>query len=97
MRLTPSVTEFLGYDNQGQTNRTLVYINGVREWVPIPLPSWTSRNTSTSAVVQDGQTLVLGSLPGTDLRRNGKPGDKRMLVFITPTIIDAAGNRVNTR
>jgi hypothetical protein len=42
--------------------------------------------------VRDGQTLVAGHLV------NDKPSEpkKLQLYFVTPTIIDAAGNRIHT-
>jgi beta-lactamase regulating signal transducer with metallopeptidase domain len=54
---------------------------------------------STSAVVWDGQTVVLGGLQKTEPFRSGNaPGEarKNVMLLITPTIIDPAGNRVHT-
>ncbi len=53
-------------------------------------PVTTSRYIPTRAVVHDGQTLVLGSLA-----RPGGGKAKELLVFVTTTIIDPAGNRMN--
>lgn len=51
----------------------------------------------TEAIVFDGQALVLGPFP-VDAHRGKKPaGAKQALyVFITPTIVDPAGNRVHS-
>jgi type II secretory pathway component GspD/PulD (secretin) len=51
--------------------------------------------------VWDGQTVVLGGLmPKNDLSSIGKSfsdGQERaLLIFVTPTIIDPAGNRIHT-
>jgi type II secretory pathway component GspD/PulD (secretin) len=84
---------------------------------PTPLPIFRLRQVVTSAVVWDGQTLVLsgGSMAFDDvgekltpeisgqkgatrlLRPNApSPQRKSLLVFVTPTIIDPAGNRVHS-
>ena len=55
---------------------------------------------STSAVIRDGQTLVLGPFPNnggkssTDEKADAD-GVSRVFLFLTPTIIDPAGNRVH--
>jgi type II secretory pathway component GspD/PulD (secretin) len=58
----------------------------------------TKHQLSTSAIVWDGQTMVLGGFPTVEKdKRSRKPGSKKMLlVFVTPTIIDPAGNPVHT-
>jgi beta-lactamase regulating signal transducer with metallopeptidase domain/type II secretory pathway component GspD/PulD (secretin) len=52
---------------------------------------------STTATVWDGQTLVLGPFPSHDAKPDDRKGDgaKRLFLFVTPTILDAAGNRVH--
>ena len=44
----------------------------------------------------DGQTVVIGGLPALSTVSNGKPDEMELLVFITVTIVDPAGNRVHT-
>lgn len=46
--------------------------------------------TSTSAMVWDGQTMLLGPFPS----RRGDV-EKRVLLLVTPTLVDPAGNRVH--
>jgi general secretion pathway protein D len=81
------------------------------------LPIFRLRQVVTSAIVWDGQTIVLGGLLGeTSTKIKDKVpvlGDlpfigrlfrsesssttkKNLVMFVTPTIIDPAGNRVNS-
>jgi beta-lactamase regulating signal transducer with metallopeptidase domain len=92
-----SVTGFLGYEPPA-----------VDEKGTAPKPRFRLRQLKTQALVWDGQTVVLGCTSeapanaATDSTRpvgtNGKNATvrKQLLVFITPTIIDPAGNRVHT-
>ncbi|MHC1766565.1 MAG: M56 family metallopeptidase [Verrucomicrobiia bacterium] len=55
---------------------------------------------STKAVIWDGQTMVLGSFPTAPTRSDDEDGaaaeaHSRLFLFITPAIIDPAGNRVH--
>ena len=76
---------------------------------PHPLPIFRMRQVVSSAVVWDGQTLVLeggaatyetpgkGKLPtGIAAPPTAAGPRKRLLIFITPTLIDPAGNRVHS-
>src|SRR4030095_11205680 len=58
----------------------------------------TKHQLSTSAIVWDGQTMVLGGFPTAEKdKRSSKSRSKKMLLlFVTPTIIDPAGNPVHT-
>ena len=103
MTVTPSASEFLGYNEP--TSTTTIYINGQETNTFLPLPTFRSRQTTATVNVRDGQTLVLGNL--TDLKISKKPDGKEeveefsdpkkkhLLVFITPTVIDPAGNRLH--
>lgn len=106
MTLTASVTEFLGYDDPGS------YVPGDQSGLnlplppSVPLPRFRLRQLSTNAVVLDGQTLVLGGFvsetvshypDGSERKRPTPEMDKRrLLVFVTPTIIDESGNRIHS-
>jgi general secretion pathway protein D len=80
------------------------------------LPRLRIRQVTTSCIVYDGQTVVLGGLISENIRRikdkvpmlgdipwigrlfrsESSSSDKRNLViFVTPTLIDPAGNRVH--
>jgi type II secretory pathway component GspD/PulD (secretin) len=60
---------------------------------PLPL----KRQLTSSALIWDGQTVVLGGFPiGNQAPDQKKTGSrKNLVVFLTPTIIDPAGNRVH--
>jgi len=113
LTVSPTVTEFLGYDKPPKDARQRVWENGVSRIVDVPLPRMRVRQMTTEAVVTTGQTLVLGGIPVEDtiftkdkvpvlgdipllgrlFRREGKQNiRKTLLVFVTATIIDPAGN-----
>ncbi|MEI2725066.1 MAG: hypothetical protein V9H26_16570 [Verrucomicrobiota bacterium] len=103
MTVIPTVTDFLGYD-EPEKNIT-DYAKSKNMPTALPLPRFRLRQVTTSANVWDGQTLVLGGFvaqevirkpDGSEVRQRSDKAVKRsLLVFITPTIIDPAGNRVN--
>ena len=115
MHIMPTFTEFLGYDTDAARQfRTVV------PGVPVqdtPLPRFRVRQVATSAIVWDGQTVVLGGLIAESVRKSREKvpvlGDipflgrlfrsesadstkKNLVIFVTPTIIDPAGNRVHS-
>ena len=115
LNIVPTFTEFLGYDSDvaGQF-QTVV---GDAPVQPTPLPRFRVRQVSTTAIVWDGQTIVLGGLIAENVtktrdkvpvlgdipllgrlfRSERSSSDKKNLViFVTPTIIDPAGNRIHT-
>lgn len=98
-----SQTELLGYDDPGQfvpsasIGTTLALL---------PLPHFRVREIErVAAVCRDGDTLVLGGAaefdrvtrPRIETRSTPAkaPSDRDLIVFVTPTIIDAAGNPVH--
>jgi type II secretory pathway component GspD/PulD (secretin) len=101
MTVTPNVTEFLGYEDPKEAPNYNTNFNGAK----VPLPKTRVRKMNTSAIVWDGQTMVLGNLtdelvvgsPHGTASRQPFTGDKKkqLLIFITPTITDPAGNRVH--
>ncbi len=101
LTLIPSLTEFLGYEKS--TNTTVAYDRaGEKIDVPIVLPRLRVRQVVTTLNLWDNQTVILSGLPetsfvsGTGTADNSKSSDKELLVFITATIVDSAGNRVHT-
>ena len=115
MHVLPSFTEFLGYDTEAARQfRTVVPNLPVQD---TPLPRFRVRQVATSAIVWDGQTVVLGGLIAESVRKTREKvpvlGDipflgrlfrsesadstkKNLVIFVTPTIIDPAGNRVHS-
>ncbi len=101
LTLIPSLTEFLGYDTP--TNTTAAYNrDGEKIDVPRVLPRFTVRQTVTSVNLWDNQTVIIGGLPqtthvgGSVVPGKSKTNDKELLIFITATIVDPAGNRVHS-
>ncbi len=83
-----------------------MWVNGEKRKVPMPLPIIRTRSMQATADVYNGQALVIANpqvtvsskqLTGESVT-NAVPEDaaKRLLVFITPTIIDPAGNPIHT-
>ena len=120
MTLIPTITEFVGYDDpQG----FVIQIQGVAGagansalTQPVALPRFRVRQVTTSAIVWDGQTIVLGGLIADNIARikdkvpvlgdlplvgrlfrseSNQTQKKNLVIFVTPMIIDPAGNRVH--
>lgn len=100
MTLSPTITEFLGYEDAKKLKLSVP-----DDKAALPLPLVRKRQMSTSANVWDGQTIVLGNFSDQILAtpaelKNAtqaptRPQSKQLLVFVTPTIIDQAGNPAN--
>ncbi|HAB17435.1 MAG TPA: hypothetical protein DCE44_13415 [Verrucomicrobiales bacterium] len=120
MTIIPVVTEFVGYDDPGPFVPLAQSVGGNNLGIPLqatlPLPRLRSRQVVTSAIVWDGQTIVLGGLLAEDTRKNrdivpilgtlpvvgrlftsesSATVKLNLMIFVTPTIIDPAGRRVN--
>jgi Flp pilus assembly secretin CpaC len=121
MTLIPTLTEFLGYDDPGQFS--ILAQGGAGGTVgsslraPVALPRLRVRQVTTSTIVWDGQTVLLGGLISERVSKTKDKvpmlGDlplvgrlfrseasaskkKNLVIFVTPTILDPAGNRVHT-
>ena len=98
-----SLTDFLGY--APSTNTTPAYNASGQEFdVPTVSPQFRVQQSTNSVNLPDNQTLVfmlnddhipaaaaLGELDGS----KSKLLDRQTLVFITATLVDAAGNRIH--
>jgi general secretion pathway protein D len=81
------------------------------------LPHFRVRQITSSVIVWDGQTIVLGGLISDNITRvkdkipvlgdlpllgrffrneSSQTQKKNLVIFVTPTIIDPAGNRLHT-
>jgi general secretion pathway protein D len=75
MTIIPTITEFLGYDDPGLFVPTAQGASGNAQggFTPItaqlPLPRFRLRQVTTSAIVWDGQTVVLGGLITEDITK----------------------------
>ena len=90
-------TEFLGYDQPKA--KVSVYVDGKRSYVTPPLPHFREAKMKASEEVPDGYTLLLSlalndqvSATAAKLPRLEK---KRLLVLMTPVLIDPAGKRLH--
>jgi type II secretory pathway component GspD/PulD (secretin) len=92
MTLIPGLTAFVGYDDPGPFMSST---GGVL--VPRPIPRFHVSQTIVSATVPIGQTLVLGGFEGeappSDKATFARP--KQVVIFVTPFLVDPAGNRLN--
>jgi general secretion pathway protein D len=123
LTLIPSLTEFLGYDDPGQFIPQAQSASSGQGGVAVPLkaqlplPRFRVRQVTTSAIVWDGQTVVLGGLIAENVTKfkdkvpilgdlpwvgrffrseSSQTQKKNLMIFVTPTIIDPAGNRQHT-
>lgn len=122
MTIIPTLKEFTGYDLETAQlfQAQAQSVGGVPTATlrqNIPLPNFRLRQVATTAIVWDGQTVVLGGLISDsetktkdkvpffgDLPLFGRlfrsesniSSKKNLMIFVTPTIIDPAGNRVHT-
>jgi|LSQX01.1.fsa_nt_gb type II secretory pathway component GspD/PulD (secretin)/tetratricopeptide (TPR) repeat protein len=120
MTLIPSVVQFLGYGNPdvpaaAEFEASLQAQAGNLS-SPVPLPRFLVRQVTTSVIVWDGQTVMLGGLISEDVSRtrekvpvlgdlplvgrlfrseSNSSGKKNLIIFVSPQIIDPAGNPVH--
>jgi general secretion pathway protein D len=116
MTLIPTLVEFLGYDDPGQFVVQAQIGTGVPLTAVLPLPRFRLRQVTTSCIVWDGQTIVLGGMISDNVTRvkdqlpvlgdlpwvgrlfrseQNQSSKQNLLIFVTPTIIDPAGNRAH--
>ena len=102
LTLVPRVTEFVGYDNPGQFVVQGQNSNGTPITAALPLPHFRLREVVSSVAVWDGQTVVLGGLALHTMDKAGGSGTntatvkKRLLIFVTPTIVNPDGTRYHS-
>ncbi len=100
LHASATLAEFLGYQ---KTSNTTAYVDGVRTNVAMPLPKFRIVQASAEAKIWDGQTLVMVSGPKRTVTGVHEPKEMgardqknhRLITFVTSTLIDAAGNRLN--
>jgi Flp pilus assembly secretin CpaC len=86
LTLIPSLTELLVSSNS----------------VPKISPDFRVRQVAATLNLWDGQTAIIGGLPekdyvnGKEVADKSKASDKELLIFITATIVDPAGNRIHS-
>jgi beta-lactamase regulating signal transducer with metallopeptidase domain len=99
---TATVTEFLGFNSPGSVTPTNPDSEVLNDQVQSgqsksSLPHFRVRQLPFASTLWDGQTLLLGGLLSNAEKSNSLPGQsqKSLLVLITPTLIDPAGNRIH--
>ncbi len=102
--VTATVTGFMGYDTPEKGKEEQVYVDGKVKSMRPPFPHLRVRQIQYQlASVSDGQTLMLANPKDTMIKidKDGKeihePGveKKDLLVFLTTTLIDSAGNPIH--
>jgi len=123
MTIIPTIKEFVGYDLESAQlfSAQAQSVGGAGAANPLttttPLPIFRLRQVVTSAVIWDGQTVVLGGLITETVNKikdkvpilgdlpiagrffrseSNMTSKKNLVIFVTPTIIDPAGNRVHS-
>jgi len=120
MTIIPTIKDFVGYDLDSArlfSPQIQTSAGGTPLTTTTPLPIFRLRQVVTSAIVWDGQTIVLGGLIGEiqtkikdkvpilgdlpfvgRLFRSESSSTKKqnLVIFVTPTIIDPAGNRLHS-
>jgi beta-lactamase regulating signal transducer with metallopeptidase domain/lipopolysaccharide export system protein LptA len=104
LNITAKVTEFLGYDPPPEYSEAVpVYVDGQATTIKQPHPQTHVRTMLAAVNLYDGQTVMLGR-PRDEMITFDKDGKalstpstskKNLLVFVTATLIDAAGNPVH--
>ena len=93
----PQLLEFLGYEKIPVPNKA-----GQKVSPPTVLPHFRTRQAVADVNLWDGQTLILGNLKdssfvgGKEVKNRPTSDDTELLVFITASIVDPAGNRVHS-
>jgi beta-lactamase regulating signal transducer with metallopeptidase domain len=97
----PSFTEFLGYDQPTNPFTAKYTKDGTEVDVPVVLPKFKVRQASANVNLYDGQTLVIGKMRN-ETSVGGKKADagqnvqkSELLIFVTVTLVDSAGNRIH--
>ena len=97
LRNTALLTEFLGYE---KTTNTTTAFNTAGDEVDLPkiLPGLRVRKENAHVKLYDGQTLALSKFKteSTGPENFPKHDDKELLVLVTVTLVDPAGNRIHT-
>ena len=106
--MTASLKEFLGYDEHGRTNKLTIYRDGQNSQIEVPLPLTRQRQMAALVNLWDNQSVILAHLPVTTaqpadeyfvgkqkIRPPAKADKKQLVVLVTATIVDPAGNRLH--
>ncbi|HEX4343547.1 MAG TPA: M56 family metallopeptidase [Verrucomicrobiae bacterium] len=84
-----------GYAISMGLKSTLKSFSGYERINNVSQPVFHTNEFSAQAIVRDGQTIVLGNFLGSEEITASGSKNKRILIFITPTLINAAGERIH--
>jgi beta-lactamase regulating signal transducer with metallopeptidase domain len=92
----PGLTAFLGYEAPGPF-QIQSDDGGKPLRAQLPLPRFHASQTLASVVVPDGQTAVISGFRNLTPPSKSKKRavDNQVVIFITPTLIDATGRRIH--
>ena len=106
--MTASLKEFLGYDEHGRTNKLTIYRDGQNSQIEVPLPLTRQRQMAALVNLWDNQSVILAHLPVTTAQPAdeyvagkqmvsppAKADKKQLVVIVTATQVDPAGNRLH--
>jgi beta-lactamase regulating signal transducer with metallopeptidase domain len=96
LRAIPSLTEFFGYAPSSNSLPSSAFTNLVA--LPVIYPSVRVQRADALVNLWDGQTLVFNKFKTKSVGAENFPKneDKELLVFITVTLVDPAGNRIHS-
>lgn len=92
IRVVPGLTGLLGYDDPGPFQ--IQGEDGKPVRAQAPLPRFYASQTAVDVLVPDGQTAMISGFPAPPTSKAEKPA-RQVVIFVTPTLIDAAGNRIH--
>jgi len=103
LNVTATIRGFLGYGESTDSEQVQVYVDGKAQSTKPPLPRFRVRQLHTVSKFADGETVMLGKptdvVMSYDKEGNAvnEPGNepKDLLVFLTTTLIDPAGNPIH--
>jgi Flp pilus assembly secretin CpaC len=101
LKTTATVTNFLGYDLPSSVGFGERIDHQGRHY-PVPLPVLRVWQAGADLNLWDNQTVVLGKIQGHTFAGGKEVADKlglqdkELLVFITVTLVDPAGNRIHS-
>ena len=105
MTIMPSLKEFLGYDDPKTVQPAIAgAAQSQGQTAPMPLPKFRLRQTVASAVVWDGQTIMIGAGTARDMAKDRDANgvittnytEKALFFFVTPRLIDPAGHVIHS-
>ena len=96
LTVIPSLSEFVGYDDPGPFQ-----VQGGTDGRPLqavlPMPRFQASQTIVTANIPDGHTPVISGFAEAEGKHPKGVSPKQIFVFITPTITDVAGHRIQKR